>query len=451
MQMQFLLVLSVSAGISATKTDVATNADVTPLEKVIIMLEDLQTEVVTEGKAEAKTYDKFACFCKDMTKEKTEAIKAGQDEQAALTADIEDLTAKREKLDSEISELEKEIEKLEKEMAEAQAERDKTLAVYEANAADMKGALTALEAAINALKSSRPSSLAQMRSIIKTVRRATLLADALGVSNPKSIQAVTSLLQQPEVPMEDYTFHSEHIIEILEDLKKDFVDTKNQIDAEEVKSVAAHDAFMQGKTSEKKAAELSLDKAKKAKAATIAAIEEKMGELTTVSATLLDDQEYLKELAAMCEAQAKTWDQRSNMRADELSALTEAISIIKGTVSAKTTEKTIRFVQQRVSLGKVLSVASDDSDMQAIEEEAEEADESAVSFVQLGQPRKLLSALAHSASSPASGEDQDKRTQVLALLRTESTRLNSKLLASLAVQVAADPFAKVKKINSGIN
>merc|ERR1712182_59545 len=100
---------------------------VTPLEKVIIRLEDLQTEVVTEGKAEAKTYDKFACFCKDMTKEKTEAIKAGQDEQASLTADIEDLTAKREKLDSEISELEAEIEKLEKEMAEAQAERDKIL------------------------------------------------------------------------------------------------------------------------------------------------------------------------------------------------------------------------------------------------------------------------------------------------------------------------------------
>merc|ERR1719161_1405943 len=195
-----------------------------------------------------------------------------------------------------------------------------------------------------------------------------------------------------------------------------------------------------------KAAELSLDKAKKAKAATISAIELKMGELSTVSATLLDDQEYLKELASICESQAKTWDQRSSMRADELSALTEAISIIKGTVSAKTTEKTIRFVQQRVSLGKALSVASDDSDMQAIEEEAEEADDGAVSFVQLGQPRKLLSALAHSASASVSGADQDKKAQVLALLRTESTKLNSKLLASLAVQVAADPFAKVKKL-----
>jgi predicted nucleic acid-binding Zn-ribbon protein len=435
MPIPFLLVVSAIAGGVAT--------DVTPLEKVIIMLEDLQTEVVTEGKAEAKTYDKFACFCKDMTKEKTDAIKAGQDEQEALQSAIEELTAKREKLDEKISELEKKIEELTKEMEEAAAERADILAEYQTNTADMKGALTALEGAINALKSSRPSSLAQMRSIIKTVRQATLLADALGVGTPKSIKAVSSLLQQPEVPMEDYSFHSEEIISLLEDLKKDFVSTKNELDAAEVKSVAAHDAFMQEKTSAKKDAELDLDKIKKKKAAVVAEIASKSGELTTVSATLLDDQEYMKELAKTCEEQAKTWDQRSQMRADELSALTEAISIIKGTVSQKTTEKTIRFTQNRVSLGKVLQVANDESAMEAIEEEAEEQ---AVSFVQLGQPRVLLSALAHSASAPVSGPEQEKRTQVLSLLRSEGKKLKSQVLVSLALQVASDPFVKIRKL-----
>merc|ERR1719146_573365 len=116
---------------SAFAATAATAADVTPLEKVIIMLEDLQTEVVTEGKAEAKTYDKFACFCKDMTKEKVDAIKAGQDEQEALTSDIEELSARREDLDAKISELEKKIEEIEKEMEEKKAERAKTLKVYE--------------------------------------------------------------------------------------------------------------------------------------------------------------------------------------------------------------------------------------------------------------------------------------------------------------------------------
>jgi len=428
-----------------------TDAEVTPIEKVIIMLEDLQTECITEGKAEAKTYDKFACFCKDMTKEKTDAIKAGQDDVETLSAAIEELNAKREKLDTVISEQEAIIEEVEKAMAEAEKERADTLAVYQANSADMISAMKALDGAINALKSSKPSSLLQMRDVVKTVKRAMLLADALGISAPKSLKAVTSLLQidQPGVPMEDYSFHSGEIIVMLEGLKGDFKDTKNQLDEEEVASVAAHTMFMQGKTSEKKAAETELDKAKKAKSATEAEIASKSGELTTTRATLLDDQAYLTELAKVCEAQAKTWDQRSQMRAEELGALTEAIAIIKGTVKAKS-GKLVRLQQNGVSLGRVLQVASSESDLEAIEEAAEEADE-APSFVQLSSPRLLLSAVQqHGASKALSSqeenEQQDKRIQILALLRTEAKKLNSPLLTQLAVQVAADPFAKLKKL-----
>merc|ERR1719161_2988938 len=145
-----------------------------------------------------------------------------------------------------------------------------------------------------------------------------------------------------------------------------------------------------------------------------------------------------------CEGYAETWDQRSKARSDELSAIAEAISIIKGTVAEKTTEKTVRLSQQRVSLGKALSVASNDVEMEAIEENSEDVD-SSVSLVQLGKPRILLSAIAHSAPS-ASPNVEDKREQVLQLLRSKSKELKSQVLASLAVQVASDPFAKVKKL-----
>merc|ERR1719388_395491 len=90
--------------------------DVSPVQKVVTMLEDLQTEVVVEGKAEAKTYDKFACFCKDMTNEKTDAISAGDDMVADLTATIEQGTSDRADLDTEITELNTKIDKLEKAM-----------------------------------------------------------------------------------------------------------------------------------------------------------------------------------------------------------------------------------------------------------------------------------------------------------------------------------------------
>merc|ERR1719265_359231 len=263
------------------------------------------------------------------------------------------------------------------------------------------------------------------------------------------MNAVSMLLQQPEVPMEDYSFHSNDIIKTLEGLLEDFKDTKEQLDAAEVKSVAEFDTLMQALTSEKKDKEGDLEKAKKAKGETVAEIAEKSADLTTTSAVLLDDQEYLKDLAKICEEKAKAWDQRSKCRADELSALTEAISIVKGTVTAKTTEKTVRFVQQHASLGAALSVASSEEDMEAIEAGAEAEEDGAspaMGFLQLGKPRALLSAIATSTSAHGPDGEQDKRAQVLSLLRSESKSLKSTLLASLAAQVAADPFAKVKKL-----
>jgi len=84
--------------------------DVSPIERVIIMMSDLQTQVITEGKAEATTYDKFACFCKDTSNEKQTAITEAQDSISALTGSINQLTADREQLDEDIAELNSQIE-----------------------------------------------------------------------------------------------------------------------------------------------------------------------------------------------------------------------------------------------------------------------------------------------------------------------------------------------------
>merc|ERR1719428_1993300 len=60
----------------------------------------------------------------------------------------------------------------------------------------------------------------------------------------------------------------------------------------------------------------------------------------------------------------------------------------------------------------------------------------------------MLTALArrNSQEPEAPEPEQEKRAAVLALLRSESKKLKSQLLSSLAVQVAADPFAKLKKL-----
>merc|ERR1719487_1755398 len=94
-------------------------------------------------------------------------------------------------------------------------------------------------------------------------------------------------------------------------------------------------------------------------------------ELTTVSATLLDDMEYLDELNTVCSDKAKTWDQRTKLRANELTAITQATGIVKATVAEKTSSSTIRFAQTGSVLHLADVVASSDNAMEAIEAEAE--------------------------------------------------------------------------------
>jgi len=426
-------------GLSAIAATASTaSGEVTPLEKVIIMLEDLQTEVVMEGKAEAKTYDKFACFCKDQTAEKTEAIKTGSEEKDSLESHIEQLLSDRDGLDAKIAEFEKAIAETEAQMKKLEAQRAETLKVFSANSADMKGAIAAIKAAIDVLKSSRPSSFAEIKSIVKTVRKATIMADALGLESPKTKMAIAALLQQPEVPTQNYDFKSEGIITTLEELMVKFKSTLNELDAEETKSVSEHDSAMQKLTTTKMDLEGDLAKTQKRKGTIVEEIASTTAELSSVSATLLDDQEYLMELAKNCQAQGKMWDQRTKVRKEELTALTQAISVIKGTVSAKTTDNTVRLVQKHTFLGNPLVVAANDDAMEAIEA-ASEKDDAAPNFLQKAKAKVMV--------EPTPEFDADgKRAAIINLLRTESKALKSTLLASLVSQVEADPFAKVKKL-----
>merc|ERR1719491_37181 len=422
-----------------TKADAgADQSKMAAVNKVVSMLEDLQLQVLAEGEAEAATYNKFACFCKTTQNDKSDSIKTGRDDKTSLSADIEKYSKQRDALDKKIAELEDDIEKAEKEMKNANEKSDAALKVYTGNEADMDAALASLKEAIKVLKSSVSPSLVQLQSIGKTIQQAALMADALGLGGAKVQQAATFFLQQGEVPveMEDYKFHSSSIIETLEKLQGDFRKEKDSIDADEVKRVQTHDMFIQAKTDYVKAQTLAMEEAKSDRDQKIEDIGTASQELTTVSAQLLDDMQYLDELNTICSDKAKTWDQRTKLRANELTAITQATGIVKATVAEKTQSSTLRFAQTRSVIHLADAVASSDGAMEAIEAEAEasESDESP-SFLQKKSVKK------HEPDSGDAG-----RQMIVSLLKGKGQQLKSTLLTSLATKIASDPFTKIKKL-----
>jgi len=424
----------------------ARNAKMAAVNKVTQMLEELLAKVTAEGEAEAKTYDKFACFCKDTTAEKSEAIRRGEDEKQELEANIADLQQLRADLDAKIKELLIKIKETEEKLAAAEKERKAALELYEKNAADLAGAIEALEAAIATLKASKPS-LVQLKQVARAVKTAIGMADALGLGGSTRGATVLALLQQdPSVPMQDYNFHSDGIIEILEKLLIDFQQQKAELDEAEVKSVHEFDMLKQELLDVIKRSTDEMEKAKSKKATTIEEIAAASERLSTVSAQLLADKEYLTELSKMCHERAITWDQRTQVRSDELSALSTAIGIIKKSVAQSTSANTIRFLQrgqqaEHADIRVATAMAGDEGFMDSIELAAEQEEGQSPSFLQVGaQPRELISSLLKQ-SAP-----QDAREAVIAVLRDQGRKIKSTLLLKLSTEIQADHFAKVKKL-----
>jgi len=414
----------------------ADEAKMAAVNKVVTMLEDLQKQVLAEGEDEAATYNKFACFCKTTQKEKSAAIKTGKDDKTSLTADINKFSKERDGLDTKIGELQADIKKAEDTMARATKKSDKELSTYKTNEADMKAAISALQEAIKVLKASKSPSLVQLQSIGETIKQAALMADVLGLGGEQVEHVASFFLQQAanDVPveMEDYKFHSQGIVKTLEKLLGDFRKEKSGVDADEVSRVQKHTILIQDRTDHVTAKTKEMNDSKKAREGKISDIGAASQELTTTSANLLDDMEYQDELNTICSHKAKTWDARSKVRADELTALTQATGIVKATVAEKTGSSSIRFISTGSTLHFADAIANSDSAMESIEAEAESVEE----------PLGFLQRKSVKAHTPEDGA----RQLIVSLLKGKGMEMHSALLTSLATRIAGDPFTKIKKL-----
>lgn len=408
------------------------------VDKAIDLLESLQQAVLKEGENEAKTYNQFACFCKDTTTDKLAAITKGEDDKSELEGESESLETDRDSADTKIHNLQGDIATLAFQMKQATAARRGTEVEYEKNSADVRLALTGLEGAIQSVKASKSPSFLEVKSVSATLRTAVALADALGLVDTKARSTLAFMQEDPpanEVQMEDYKFHSDDIISTLERLQKQFLETKNDLDKAEVQSIQDFEVFMQEKTHETKMKNRELSQTRKHRADLISDIATTAEQLSTVEATLRDDQQYTNELTKMCTDKAKTWDQRKRTRLSEVATLTEAISTLKTAVKPDVTANTIRFMQKATSLRVANLVAANPGAMAAIEEAADEAD-AAPSLVQMRQG-SLRASRRHGG---------DGRDAIAEVLKSSGNKLQSTLLTALASRIAADPFAKVKQL-----
>merc|ERR1719161_2961499 len=227
-KLMMLMLLSIASVASALKFEEL--AGVTPMEKVITLLEELKAQVEDEGAAEAATYKELACFCQDNQVTKQGEIDKNNENINRMESELVELKATLEELDASIKSLTEKIGTAEAELKEMTAIRDKEHAIFEAEFADASGAVDALVKAIAKLMDAKAK--ASLEQTKMEVQKAISLADAMGLEIQNK-EKVNIFLQQPGPAPGAYEFQSGGIVDTLKDLQAKFEKRRDDLQTEE--------------------------------------------------------------------------------------------------------------------------------------------------------------------------------------------------------------------------
>mmetsp|Transcript_54179 Transcript_54179/g.117043 ORF Transcript_54179/g.117043 Transcript_54179/m.117043 type:complete len:684 (+) Transcript_54179:79-2130(+) len=381
----------------------------TPVEKVIALLENLESEVQEEGSSQAATYNTFACYCKDTTLAKSELITNGQDTVDVESANIEAKTAEQAQKESEIQDRTVKRDELAADLKAETLRCDSRLAKLKADMASLgearKQAMFAMRAVV---LSSRVSFLEARHSVEESLA----LAGALGINTAPA----TTLLQQSVDPDDPaYKFHADGIQKLLGEVLSTIGMKSKEVVGELRSEIAACTSMKESLQDGIEAHSVALAELKTDVESLTTEVAESRINLAQAEAALKDDQLYLKDLTVRCEARGKAWDQQSRTRADELAALGKALTILKDQVHQLDAVNKRSLVQQPGDASKLPSFL---------------------------QARLSTVRLASRRSSSSESRDQ----KAAALLRQAGVKLKSEMLTAIASRVTGDPFDKVKQL-----
>jgi len=399
--MKCVLALLAVLAISGAHADAA-GSGVTPIQKVIQLLEGMVAKGKAEKHAEQVQYAAYKQFCDDTTAQKTAAIEEANEMIEVLKADILKYAADIEQLTEEIAVHEEDIAVWTGDTQAATKVRKIEKADYDALHKDYSESVEALQMAIAVLKKQdydrKQDSLVQVSS---TLRSQTLIPE-------EAKRAIAAFLAQDPDPLDvtapeanAYEFQSTSIIEMLEKLLDKFVDERYTLEKEETTSVNAFEMLMQDLENQIAAAEKDVSEKTATKAKRIEAKATAEADLADTTASRDADQKYLDELTAVCEQKAADFEARQQLRAEELEAIGKAIEIISSSSVAGSGEKYLPTLLQT--------------------------------------KKAALSQLRADARSPM----QERAEQYL---QNQAKKINSRVLSMLAQRVSFEPFKKVKKM-----
>jgi len=390
----FVLLCSVSA--------YELRAGVTPVQKVIELMNEMRAKGVKEKQDEEVAFTSFKTWCDNTARQREESIKEGEARMEQLEADIASAESDVSTLTDEIAAIDAQIDEHKKDMKAATEIRESEKADYLKTHTDYSESIDAVTRA-EAVLSKQSGDVGQAMMLLQKVATKKIVP-------VQARRVLESFLQQPGVadPMSvsapqanAYEFQSGGVVDMLTKLKDKFEDERAALEKEEMTAKQSYEMMMQDLTDQVERAEKQRERKAQRKAQREEDAAAAKGELKETTLARDEDQKYLDDLVAGCTQKSADFESRQKLRAEELEAIDKAIEIISSSAVSGAADKHLPSLAQ-------------------------------TSF-----------ALRASVSSKVAAENQGRAADYLA---QQATVLKSKMLSMLASRAAADPFGKVKKM-----
>jgi len=381
----------------------ASASTVTPIQKVITMMEDMVAKGEKEKKEEQVAFAAFASFCKNTIAEKERAIEKGKAEIMQLEADILKAQSDQTTLAKELAVLTENIDAWEKDKQNLTDYRDGEKSDANELIADVKDSIESVQRAVQTVKEQLPSSFLFLQKVAKLARtpknaKKTLWA-FLSMKQPEDPLAVSA----PEAA--SYEFQSGGVVEMLEKLEDKFRGELHDLEKAEILAGQEFTLQIQELVNQIEMATDESEMKTKKKAERAQDEAEAKGDLATTQSDVATDSKYLKDLVTECDSKAKAYENRQMLRKEELVAVNKAIEIMSSDDVTGSGEK---YLPQ---------------------------------FVQMKSKTKP-----HSMSLLRASSDSPIRKKLVSFLSAQAKSMKSKILLKILAAATDGPFDKVKKM-----
>jgi len=360
---------------------VATASSVSPVMKVVELLDECKAKVANDLAAESKAMETYTAFCDDELKDKAYAIETAGSKLNDLSAVVEDSRATIAEMEDESTTLGTVMAGKEKELYTATTERAASHDDFVAAEKEMVASIDQLTRAYTLIK--KEMSFAQGRGINLAAKLSPMtsalskIIDAQWVSTGSRrtlksfIQSANAAkaaadedddlsLTQPQAKQVAYESSSGGILTALEEMQGKAQDTLSDLRKKEMQAQHSSEMVKSGLENEIKHTKESHASATSSKAAATEALASAQAESVETSNAKAADEAYAGTLKTECETKAAEWAERSKSAGDEMAVIDKAKEILVSGVKA--------FVQVSTTSSKKSDDDSDDDKSSEIRE-----------------------------------------------------------------------------------